>query len=140
MALGEFKLFQFKSRKQIEKEEQEYALWAFPYGDIQRERLCALIRELYPKASVPLHLASFLTCKELYEGVLKDTGSSEEAIDKMINTIKKYGELIRKNEMPMFLALVLADAEVDENNEYPPAEAIRIKTQELMEMKKGKKK
>jgi len=139
MALGDFKLFQFKSRKQVEKEQQDYALWAFPYGDIQKERMCALIRELEPKASVPLYLASFLTCKELYEGVLADTGSSEEAVDKMINTVKKYGELIRKNEMPALLALVLADTEVNENCEYPSAEVIRIKIQELIDLRKGRK-
>jgi len=140
MALGEFKLFQFKNRKQIEKEEQEYAVWAFPYGDTQRERLCELVREIKPKASIPLYLASFLTCKELYERELKNSGSNEEAVDRMINVVKDYGNLINKKEMPMYLALVLADADVDENCKYPSAEEIHAKVQELTEMKKEKKK
>jgi len=140
MALGEFKLFQFKSRKQKEIEEQEYAVWAFPYGDTQRERLCELIRLLYPKASIPIYLAAFLTCKELYERELKDSESDEETVEKMINVVKDYGQLIRKSEMPMYLALVLADADVDENCEYPSAEEIQAKILELTDMKKENKK
>ena len=134
MALGEFKLFQFKSKKQREKEEREYALWAFPYGDLQKENLAALIQELIPKISVPLGLASFLTCKELFENTLEDSQSRDDAIDKMLNVIKSYSQLINKAEMPMYLALVLADAEVDEDCRYPAPDEMRASIQELEDL------
>ena len=139
MALGEFRLFQFKSKKQMEKEEREYAAWAFPYGDMQRDNLTALVRELIPKASTSLCLASFLTCKELYESTLEDSESKDKAVDNMINVMRSYGQLIKKDELPIYLALVLADADIDEKCEYPSADEIRALTQELTDMRKSKK-
>jgi len=139
MALGEFKLFQFKSKKQREKEEKEYAAWAFPYGDIQKEKLGDLIKELIPKASIPICLASYLTCKELFDTAIEDTETREEAINRMINNVGSYGQLIKKNEMPTYLALVLVDAEIDEKCEYPPIDEIRAKIQELTDLREVKK-
>jgi len=139
MALGEFKLFQFKSKKQREKEEHQYAQWAFPYGQLQRENLTNLVKELVPKASIPICLASFLTCKELYERVLEDSESSEIATEKMLTTIRNYGQLIRSKEMPLYLALVLADANIDESCLYPPAEELRKNISELEEIRKSPK-
>jgi len=135
MALGEWKLFQFKSKKQRDKEAKAYAEWAFPYGELQRERLTELTRELIPKGRVEINLASFLTCKELYEDVLEDSESQDDAVNKMINVIKSYGQLISINEMPVFLALVLADADVSENCEYPPVYEMREKIQKLEAMR-----
>jgi len=139
MALGEFKLFQFKSKKQREKEEKEYAAWAFPYGDNQKEKLGDLIKELIPKASIPICLASYLTCKELFDTAIEDTETREEAINRMINNVGSYGQLIKKNEMPTYLALVLVDAEIDEKCEYPPIDEIRAKVQELTDLREVKK-
>ena len=136
MALGEFKMFQFKSREQRDKEELEYAIWAFPYGELQRENLTALIRELKPKESIPIFLTSFLTCKEIYESTLHKSESRVNAIEKMLNEIKHYKQLLRPKEMPMYLALVLADEELDERCEYPPKDVIKAKIQELEGMKK----
>jgi hypothetical protein len=135
MALGEFKMFQFKNREQREKEELEYAIWAFPYGDLQRENLTALIRELKPKESIPIFLTSFLTCKEIYENTLQKSESRENTIEKMLNEIKRYNQLIRPKEMPMYLALVLADKDIDERCKYPPIDTIKAKIKELEGMK-----
>ena len=131
MALGEYTLFQWKSKATQEKEQEEYARWAFPYGDKQRENLQALLLTVYPRESIPTTLIPFLTCKELYEGILKKSGSRDEALDTIINKQKKYKRIVRKKDMTTYLALVLADAEVDEQCEYPDAEAIRAKALEL---------
>ena len=138
MALGEFKLFQFKSKKQREKEEREYAVWAFPYGDLQKDKLGELIKELIPKASLPIHLASYLTCKELFDNALEDTENRDEAIDRILNNIGSYGQLIKRNEMPTYLALVLVDADINEECEYPPIDEIRAKIQELTDLRMEK--
>ena len=140
MALGEWKMFQFKSKKQREKEAAEYAKWAFPYGDLQRERLTNLMRELMPKGAVEIHMASYLTCKELYENTLEDCESPEDATNKMINIIRSYGQLISANDMPVYLAIVLADADVDENCEYPSVDEVRERVQKLIDLRPKKKK
>jgi len=139
MALGEFKMFQWKSKDQREKEAREYAAWAFPHGEKQKENLGALIHELKPKASLPLSMASFLTCKELYERTLESSESRENAVDKMLNSIGNYNQLIKSDEMPMYLALVLADADLDEKCEYPSKEEINVRIQELNDLKTAKK-
>ena len=139
MALGEFKLFQWKNKEQREKEEKQYAAWAFPNGEKQKENLGELICELKPKASLPLCLASFLTCKELYETTLESSESRDNAINKMLNTIGNYNQLIRGDEMPMYLALVLADADIGELCEYPSADEIRLRMQELDGLRTVKK-
>ena len=135
MALGEFRLFQFKSKKQQEQEARQYAEWAFPFGELQRENLTNLVKDLVPKASVPICLASYLTCKELYEDVLENSESSEIATEKMLRSIKNFGQLIKAKEMPLYLALVLADANVDETCEYPPAEEVKKRIQELEDIR-----
>jgi len=170
MALGEFNLFRIKSKQQRIKEEEEYALWAFPYGESQKEKLSELIKEFLPKISKQIGLASFLTCKELYDKSLESSetdetsganeesrsdetsgtneasgtdissGTHEEAIKKFFVIAKKYNQLVRTNETPIYLALVLADREIDENCEYPPADEIRTHIQELNDIQKAGKK
>jgi len=131
MALGEYTLFTWKSRSTQEKEQEEYARWAFPYGEKQREKLQALLLSVYPKESVPTTLIPFLTCKELYEGILRKSTSRDEAVDVLINKQKKYKRILKKKDMPTYIALVLADAGIDEQCEYPDADAIRARAQEL---------
>ena len=138
MGLGDSGIFTFKSRATQERESEEYAIWAFPYGQLQRDRLEKLLLEIYPKESIPTTLVPFLTCKELYEGILKKTGSSVTAIDTMINTQKQYKLIIRKKTMTMYLALVLADAAIDEKCEYPSADEIKAKAEELELLRKKK--
>ena len=124
MALGEYQLFTWKSKATQQKEQEEYEVWAFPHGEKQREALQKLLLEIYPKESVPTTLIPFLTCKELFEGVLKKAGSRDGAIDTMINKQKKYKQIIKKKTMSTYLALVLADADIDEQCNYPSAETI----------------
>ena len=131
MALGEFSLFSWKSRATQEREQEEYAKWAFPFGEKQRERLEALLLAVFPKESVTATLISFLTCKELYEGVLKKSDSVDDAVNTLINKHKRYKRILRKKDMPSYIALVLADADVDENCEYPDADEIREQAQEI---------
>jgi len=131
MALGEFHLFTWKSKSTQQKEQEVYEKWAFPYGTKQREALQKLLFEIYPKESVPTTLIPFLTCKELYESILEKAGSRDGAVDTMINKQKKYKQIIKKKAMSTYLALVLADAGIDENCEYPSADEIFAAAREL---------
>jgi len=138
MALEQFNLFRPKSKEQRENEEKEYAAWAFPYGEMQKDRLSALLKELIPKSSSPLNLFSFLTCKELYEKTFEASESREDTIIKFMNAIKSQKQMIKKSEIPIYLALVIADAEIDENCDYPTADTMRLRIQEIEELKTGK--
>ena len=136
MALGDMKMFQWKSKATQQKEQEEYDKWAFPYGKKQRDNLQSLLFELYPKESMPTTLVPFLTCKELYEQALRSTGGSDYAIDMLLNKQRKYKQIIRKKDMATYLALVLADASVGESCEYPAAQEITARAQKLEELRK----
>ena len=131
MALGDYNLFTWKSKETQEKEQEEYAKWAFPYGQQQRDSLQELLGSLLPRESGPSALIQFLTCKELYEGFLKKADARDAAIDTMINRQKRYKQIIKRKNMTMLLALVLADAEIDELCLYPHADKIREHAAEL---------
>ncbi len=124
MALGDFNLFIWKSKEQVKKEEEEYASWAFPYGQEQREKLVKLMLEVFPKETEQTTLIPFLTCKELYAKLCKSPDLSDYAIEKLME-MQKYKRLIKKKDMPYYIALVVADAKIDENLDYPDAEEIR---------------
>ena len=124
MALGEFNFFLWKTKEQVKTEEEDYAKWAFPYGQAQREKLVKLMLEIFPKESEATTLIPYLTCKELYLKACKSPDLSDYAIAKLME-MRKYKRLIRKQDMPYYVALVVADSRVDENLEYPTAEEIR---------------
>jgi len=134
MALGDFSLFQFKSKEQREREAAEYETWAFPYGEKQKKTLTSLLKELRPKDKEQLMLISFLTCKELFEAAVKETDSETDAIRCFIAKAGKYKQIIRKNDLSMYIAAVIADATVDENCEYPTADELRGRMQEMEEI------
>ena len=137
MALGEYTLFQWKSKATQKVEAEAYEKWAFPHGEKQRENLQALLLSVFPKESVPTTLIPFLTCKELYETIMRNNGgSSVVAIDTLINKQKKYKRIIRKKDMPAFIALVMADAMIDERCEYPSAAEIMARSQELEKLRR----
>ena len=129
--LGENPLLSWKSKRTQEQEAEEYEKWAFPYGAEQREKLEALLTELFPKEPIANSLIPFLTCKELFDQAMKNNGSEEAATNHLLNGIKKYKMIIRKREMPMYLAAVLADRRIDFSLQYQSADEVRAKAQEL---------
>ena len=138
MALGEFSLFQFKSKAQVEKEAVEYEAWAFPHGERQKEVLVSRLKELKPKGSQQIMLISFLTVKELYDAAVKETESEEGAIKSLIVKAGKYKQIIRPKDLSMYIAVAVADAEVDESCEYPSAEVLQERIQEIEEIRSKK--
>ena len=133
--LGENPIFTWKNKATQEKEQKEYEQWAFPYGEKQRENLIALLLSVYPKETEVTTLVPFLTCRELYETVLEKTGSSDEVINRLINTLKAYKKVIRKKDMTTYIALVLANAEIDGRCQYPSADEIHAKAAELEKLR-----
>ena len=138
MPLGEFSLFQFKSKAQVDKEAVEYEAWAFPHGEKQKELIASMLQELKPKEPQQIMLISFLTVKELYEAAVKETESEEDAIKNLIVKAGRYKQIIRSKDLSMYIAVAVADAGVDENCEYPSADALRERIQEIEELRSKK--
>jgi hypothetical protein len=125
MALGDWNLFTWKSKATQAQEQIDYEKWAFPYGQKQRQNLVKLMLEIFPKESEQTTLIPFLTAKELFGKFCKTPDLFDFAIGKMLTDVKKYKRIIRKKEMPIYVALVVADARIDQNCEYPSAQQIK---------------
>ena len=65
-------MFTFKTRKQRERDAKKFDRWAFPYGDPQRQKLIAILKELLPKEDPKAALAVYLMGREAYKGSFKD--------------------------------------------------------------------
>ncbi len=130
--------FTFKSAKQRARDERNFARWAFPYGDAQKERIVQLIRELMPKEDPKAALSVFLMGRQAYRGSFRDdpedlaerTAADQMAALDAILASQLFGRY--KKFIPYYKVLVLADLDVDERLEYPTAEELRSRAENLM--------
>ena len=123
--------FAWKTKAEREQEAEDYAEWAFPFGEGQQDMIKSLLATLVAENDASLAMVQFLSCRELYEKALKDTKRREAAIEMMMSRTKKYKLIIKEKDMGMYLSLVLANASVDETLEYPSPEQIRAYADEL---------
>jgi len=130
--------FTFKTAKQRQRDERNFARWAFPYGDAQREKITQLIRELMPKEDPKAALSVFLMGREAYRGSFRD--DPEDLAERTEDGKMKALDAVLANQLfgrykkfiPYYKVLVLADMEVDEKLEYPSAEELRRRAEDLM--------
>ena len=131
--------FTFKTAKQRAREEKQFARWAFPYGDAQREKLTELMRELLPKEDIKAAMAVFLMGREAVRGSFKD--DPEDLAERTEKNKMKALDHVLENQLfgrykkfiPYYKVLVLADQDVDETLNYPSVEELRRRAEELME-------
>lgn len=127
-------LFSWKSAATRQKEEEQYERWAFPYGEKQRDSLNTLFKEVFLSDDCFI-MFTFLSCKEMYDKALKDFGSSaaavEALVDNRLNVKMQIIKQLKEDEWHKYIALVLADRDIDAQCEYPSAEEIIKTAQEL---------
>ena len=130
--------FTFKSAKQRARDERNFARWAFPYGEAQKEKITQLIQELMPKEDPKAGLSVFLMGRQAFRGSFRDdpedlaerTESDKmEALDAVLAN-QLFGRY--KKFIPYYKVLVFADLEVDETLNYPSAEELCTRAEALM--------
>lgn len=127
MGLADF--FTIKSFREKKREQEAYNRWAFPYGQLQQEAVRALILELMPDEK-NTGIAIYLIGREAYQSV-EESDPLAEAYSAMRSMLAgKHAWKIYT-----FLALILADANIDEDLKYPDAQTIRKMAKELEEMR-----
>ena len=122
----------FKSQAEIKKQQEEYNVWAFPYGEPQRLALEACMKELLPKEPPQFLMFGYLTCKEFYEKNVENEDSAEFDLAKFKALLKKRRNVVNQKHVHIYIALVLADKNVDEKCEYPPANEIMEQAERLL--------
>ena len=130
--------FTFKSAKQRAREEKQFARWAFPYGEAQKEKILELIRQLLPKEDPKAALAVFLIGREALIGSFKD--DPEDLAERTEQNKMAALDRILENQLfgryrkfiPYYKALILADQYVDETLNYPSVEELRRQAEKMI--------
>lgn len=129
--------FAIKTPAQRKKESKMYDRWAFPYGPAQKEKLQQILKELMPEEDPLSGMAVFLIGKEGYIGSFKDDPEdlakrTEEGRRNAMDYVLR-GQLRGKFKkyIPHYKAMILADAKIDENLNYPSVEELKKMAEEL---------
>lgn len=126
-------LLRFRSKKQQKKEMEAYAAWAFPHGPRQQEKVRALLAQLLPGEDTTIAMVIFLLGKEAFwdkDGRWED--EEREPVQDAARALRRSGMRVKAQDIPLYLALILADSRVDGELSYPTAEALREMAGSLM--------
>ena len=121
----------FGGKKKFNKE--AYGKYCFPYGDEQRTQVLALLRCAVARWDEPLCMCTYLSGRDAYHGGI---GSDEELSER-----ERFHDLREaltnllpgraRQELPLYAALILADAAVDETLQYPDIAGLRAQAAAL---------
>lgn len=137
--------FTFRTKEQKQAEARQYARWACPYGDAQREKLTELLAAILPQEGAQLGMTCYLTGREAYQGGIREPGDEPDTAteeEKRIRAAKKLRRSLQGRigiEMARYIALIEADAQVDETLNYPAPDALMAAGDELLQWLKAHK-
>lgn len=136
MAIADW--FRSKSPEEAREDSERYDRWAFPYGTPQRDAMLGLLEQFFPKEDKRLSLVTYLIIKESYCGNFRTSASMQEVAhtEKLrlaMKALKKKLTGANRKQIPAYLALVLADAEVDESLNYPSMDQLQQLAQQLQQ-------
>ena len=119
-----------KTPAQRAKEAQRYDRWAFPYGQNQREKIEQLLAQLLPEEDSKIAMMLFLQGKQAYTGEEPIWGdgprecSDRERIAYAIRGMEENLRGKKRIRIARFLALIIADQQIDETLNYPTKEEL----------------
>ena len=145
--MGILELFQYKSPEQRAEESRRYDVWAFPYGEAQKKLVAQRLSQLLPEEKPQTAMAVYLIGREGYLGSClrnkQDDNRTEQ--QRLLDAQKKLKKQLPgglRKMLPRYLAVILADVQVDETLSYPEAEELRRRAveleAELPKLKQGK--
>lgn len=130
-------MFGIKSTAQRKQEQKMYDQWAFPYGPAQKAKLQQILKELMPQEDDIFRMAVYLIGREGYIGSFKldaeELAARTEAKKMTAMDYALRGQLWGKSkkDLPFYKAVILADAQIDENLNYPSVEELRELAEKL---------
>ena len=126
-----------KSREQEEREFQAFSENSFPYGQPQRDKVEELLSQLFPKEKKQFTMMLFLLGKQYYHGYgLRNEQdyqgyTQEERLNIAAKSLNRHLTGKHRKSLTTYLALIAADAQVDENLLYPTAQEIQEQARAL---------
>lgn len=135
--MGVFRWFSYRSPRQEKREARKYDKWAFPYGEAQQGEVQRLLQELLPGEVPRIAMARYLIGREGYLGDYDEAPEDREGVTRQ-DSRRSAAVLLRRQvscatdqELGLYLALIEADAAVDETLTYPTADQLRAAGREL---------
>ena len=126
-----------KSREQEEREFQAFSENSFPYGQPQRDKVEELLSQLFPKEKKQFTMMLFLLGKQYYHdyGLRNEQDyqgyTQEERLNIAAKSLNRQLTGKHRKSLTTYLALIAADAQVDENLLYPTAQEIQEQARAL---------
>ncbi len=126
-----------KSREQEEREFQAFSENSFPYGQPQRDKVEELLSQLFPREKKQFTMMLFLLGKQYYHGYgLRNEQdyqgyTQEERLNIAAKSLNRQLTGKHRKSLTTYLALIAADAQVDENLLYPTAQEIQEQARAL---------
>ena len=126
-----------KSREQEEREFQAFSENSFPYGQPQRDKVEELLSQLFPREKQQFTMMLFLLGKQYYHGYgLRNEQdyqgyTQEERLNIAAKSLNRQLTGKHRKSLTTYLALIAADAQVDENLLYPTAQEIQEQARAL---------
>ena len=119
-----------KSPEQEERDYQAFAASSFPYGQPQRDKIEELLEQLLPKEKKKFSMMLYLLGRQYYHGYgLRNEKeyagfTQEERLNIAAKSLNRQLFGKHKKSLTTYLALIAADAQVDENLRYPTCQEI----------------
>ncbi|NLM12108.1 MAG: hypothetical protein GX213_15365 [Clostridiaceae bacterium] len=130
----EIQWLSFKTKAQKQAELDEYTKWAFKYGEGQKQKVEQILTRLFPKERLSLAMMTYLLARDAYYGMYGTKKSPDRnPIQDMYNVLSKKCYQVPKNDIPLYMALVIADERVSDTLDYPPDDVLRNVAGRLME-------
>lgn len=129
--------FTYKSPEERQAEYDRYLRWAFPYGDVQKEKIAGLLSQLLPEETPQIAMTVYLIGREGYLGGPKLDQEERKARSEERKLTEGYKALSRqlrgghRKTLSRYLALIRADEAADQELNYPTAEELRRLAEEL---------
>lgn len=135
----------FRGRSHRAQEQQEYARWAFPYGQAQKKLIQELLEKLFPVFDESMRLFYYLTAKEVmgdHKAQYLSPESREEAIRGIIKELKRGGfQPVKNADRAAYCALAQLEWDLTPELIYPDPEQVRSLAAEIgAEFEKVRKK
>ncbi len=120
--------FNFRNKKQIEEDAKAFSNSIFPYGEAQKEKTISLLKEMMAYKDEEMMVYNYLVLKQLVMKKGEDPDLIKLAKKNVRNTLRN------SDDVYLYLALALADKQIDEKLDYPSKEELQNKANELKQM------
>jgi len=129
----EIQWLSFKTKAQKQAEFEEYKKWAFKYGDEQKQKVEQILGRLFPNEKPSLAMMTYLLARDAYYGKYDTRKPSDRnPIQDMYNVLSKKRYQVPEKDIPLYMALVIADERVSYTLDYPPDDVLRSVARRLM--------